>query len=153
MAGRVSRAQSARGKSPKNLHQSRRANLKQRGKPLYKNDGPNFLELPEGKQARPRAYLQELVRNNQPIAIILLETRRKSFTRRDIDRLVGRNWSYEVVPSIGKSGGMCFLWQEALLSANNFIKNKQFLIANVCLPSGAVWQLGAVYADKYMYKR
>lgn len=100
-----------------------------------------------------RAYLQELVRVNHPIAILLLETRRQSFLRRDIDRLIGRQWSFEFIPSIGKSGGIMFLWLNEIIKVSNVSKNQQFLLASILSPVGTIWQLGAVYASKYMHKR
>ncbi|KAK8942463.1 hypothetical protein KSP39_PZI008699 [Platanthera zijinensis] len=100
-----------------------------------------------------RARLHELVRSYHPIAVILLETRRQTFSRRDIDRLIGRSWNFDVIPSIGKSGGIVLLWLNDSITVSNVIKNEQFLLASILSPIGTVWQLGAVYASKYMHRR
>lgn len=66
----------------------------QRGKPVQTNDVRTPLELLGGggsTKFSTRAHLQELARKHLPIAIALVETRRGSFSRRDIDRLIGRN--------------------------------------------------------------
>ncbi|KAK8955131.1 hypothetical protein KSP40_PGU017715 [Platanthera guangdongensis] len=62
-----------------------------------------------------RTHLQELVRVNNPIAVVLLEARRQVFSRRDVDRLIGRRWNFDYVPSIRKSGGLIMLWLDDLI--------------------------------------
>ncbi|KAK8959047.1 hypothetical protein KSP40_PGU014990 [Platanthera guangdongensis] len=62
-----------------------------------------------------RAYLQELVCMNNPIAIVLLETRGQMFTHGDVDRLIGRAWSFDFMPSNGKSRGIILLWLDNII--------------------------------------
>ncbi|KAK8956335.1 hypothetical protein KSP40_PGU005400 [Platanthera guangdongensis] len=51
-----------------------------------------------------RAYLKELVRKHHPIVVFLLVTRKQSITRLEADKLIGRQWSFEISPSLEKSG-------------------------------------------------
>ncbi|KAK8930530.1 hypothetical protein KSP39_PZI016989 [Platanthera zijinensis] len=100
-----------------------------------------------------RARLHELVCAYHPIAVLLLETRRQAFNRRDIDKLIGRNWRFEVVLPLGKSGGIVLLWLDDIIRVSNVVKNQQFLLASILSSTGSTWQLEAVYASKSMQRR
>ncbi|KAK8957535.1 hypothetical protein KSP39_PZI001128 [Platanthera zijinensis] len=71
-----------------------------------------------------RVHLKDQVRENTPVAVVLLETRRQTFSRRDVDRLIGRNWNFRYVPSIGKSGGIILLCLDSIIKVNNVVKDK-----------------------------
>ncbi|PKA61090.1 hypothetical protein AXF42_Ash005986 [Apostasia shenzhenica] len=100
-----------------------------------------------------RRYLKALVDSHSPVVVCLLETRLAFFSRRDVDRLIGRHWDFVFSLAEGKSGGILLLWLSHL-SVTVLTSQKQFIIVNISYAAKESWVLAAVYAHKdYLIRR
>ncbi|KAI0522496.1 hypothetical protein KFK09_004875 [Dendrobium nobile] len=75
------------------------------------------------------------------------------FDRKDVDRLIGRDWDFAFQPSIGNAGGILVLWKNSLISFQVLFKAKQYIMGSLKIAEDMYWEIAVVYADKDRYTR
>ncbi|PKA57154.1 RNA-directed DNA polymerase like [Apostasia shenzhenica] len=100
------------------------------------------------KKSASRNHLQALVKEHSPVVICLLETRVQSFSRREADRLVGRQWDFYVESSVGKSGGIIVCWLNHITRLQVIHSNKQVVIVKATVMGQQIWHICAVMLTK-----
>ncbi|KAG0478588.1 hypothetical protein HPP92_013307 [Vanilla planifolia] len=66
------------------------------------------------RKSKSRAYLQRLVREYNVKVVVLLEIKMQSFSRRDANWILGKDWNFGLHPSLGMSAGNIVLWKEEI---------------------------------------
>ncbi|KAG0486107.1 hypothetical protein HPP92_008202 [Vanilla planifolia] len=104
------------------------------------------------RDQKSRCYLQRFTREANIGVVALVETRVETFDRRDVDTLLGREWSFVAQPVEGKSGGIVILWrQEVVLSITRL--STHVVVMEVGLSCDIHIRCCVVYSPKDAYHR
>ncbi|XP_020673553.2 uncharacterized protein LOC110093107 [Dendrobium catenatum] len=76
-----------------------------------------------------------------------------SFSRRDIDRLIGRSWDFYYQPSVGRAGGILVMWKDSIGSFKTIFQSDQCVMGTLTMSNTVVWEIAMVYADNDRYVR
>ncbi|XP_020687614.2 uncharacterized protein LOC110103302 [Dendrobium catenatum] len=96
-------------------------------------------------------YLRHLIGVQNVSFVGLVETKIESFSRTEIDRLVGRNWDFYFQPSVGRAGGILVLWKSTVGSFQVIFQSAQCIMGRFCNLSAITWEVAVIYADKDRY--
>ncbi|XP_020693255.1 uncharacterized protein LOC110107353 [Dendrobium catenatum] len=77
----------------------------------------------------------------------------ESFSRKEVDKMVGKDWEFIFEPAIGNAGGILVLWKNAFISFHSFFKTNQCIMGKVCGVNGLSLEVAVVYANKDRYIR
>ncbi|KAG0478652.1 hypothetical protein HPP92_013371 [Vanilla planifolia] len=69
------------------------------------------------------------------------------FDRKDVDRLLGRNWNFFVQPSVGLSGGIIVLWRD-WVKVKVVHSSRQMVGLQLEQMGGKIWHCCCIYASK-----
>ncbi|PKU61662.1 hypothetical protein MA16_Dca028344 [Dendrobium catenatum] len=98
-------------------------------------------------------FLRHLIGEHGVSFIGLLETKMETWMRRDVDRLVGRNWDFCFQPSHGRAGGILVLWKNMLGTFQISFQSNQCIISTLTRSTTIAWDIVVVYANNDMYGR
>lgn len=98
-------------------------------------------------------YLRQIVGDHNIGFVGLVETKVESFSRKDIKKLAGRNWSYVYQPSVGKSGGILAMWKNDSMAFQVVMQSEQCFMGKIQFHNGHAWEVAVVYANKDSYVR
>ncbi|KAK8934847.1 hypothetical protein KSP39_PZI014376 [Platanthera zijinensis] len=99
------------------------------------------------KKKAAGTYLRELVMQHNLSLIGLFETKTDNLTRRDVDRLVGRNWDFFHHPAVGTAGGIAVLWWTGVVDFVVHEDNSQWIVGSAKISGLPDWMVAFVYVD------
>ncbi|KAK8939158.1 hypothetical protein KSP39_PZI011122 [Platanthera zijinensis] len=99
------------------------------------------------KKKAAGTYLRELVMRHNLGLIGLFETKTDNLTRRDVDRLIGRNWDFFHHPAVGTAGGIAVFWRTGVVDFMVHEDDSQWIVGSARIPRLPDWMVAFVYAD------
>ncbi|KAI0496281.1 hypothetical protein KFK09_022595 [Dendrobium nobile] len=130
-------------------------NAMEEGKPSLSKSVKNKLakELKGARKREAALYLKEVVKDQDVFFIGLMETKINSINRLDVDMLIGKDWDFCHLPSVGLSGGILVLWNSKIV---NFVVNdssSQMMVGDLSIPSMGSWRIATVYGSRCCKER
>lgn len=96
--------------------------------------------------------LKELIRDNKPNVLALVETHMGGEQAINISKALGYN-GHDRVDAVGFSGGIWVFWKPECVSVEPIIKHSQHITMNITRVGAAPWYFSVVYASPDPTKR
>lgn len=77
----------------------------------------------------------------------------ESFSIKDIDKLVGRDWEFIFQPAIGRAGGILVVWKSNVIFFHALFQTNQCIMGKLKGVNAINWEVAVVYADNNRFIR
>ncbi|XP_020096969.1 uncharacterized protein LOC109716078, partial [Ananas comosus] len=90
---------------------------------------------------------RNFIKNYNVAMIILLETHVSGIRSESIARAMGRNWRFQSIDAVGRSGGILMAWRDDAGLVTCIQRSRQALHAIITIDNGPTWVLSSVYSS------
>ncbi|KAL0928609.1 hypothetical protein M5K25_000511 [Dendrobium thyrsiflorum] len=98
------------------------------------------------KKKEASLYFKEFIKDHGVLFVGLVETKINAFDKGSLEKVLGPDWDFFMMPSEGLSGGIMILWRSDLASLT-------CVIGNLNVFNKGEWMIATVYRSKEVVKR
>ncbi|XP_028551527.1 uncharacterized protein LOC110100832 [Dendrobium catenatum] len=103
---------------------------------------------PGANKREASLYLNDFVKSWYVLFVGLVETKISSFERYEVNKCLGDDWDYFLLPSVGASGGIMVFWKANIAKFSLIKSSSQCVIRELCLFNNSKWLISTIYGNK-----